>query len=294
MLVLPWLHEHFSSLVERFNRNTLHHGILLSGPRGVGKEQLAEALMQSILCLKPTSEGACEACQSCKLIAAGNHPDRYMLESDKQLGVDAIRTSIQKLNTTAQIGQHKVLLIPIADKMTEAAANALLKTLEEPTDNTYLLLITHRLTGLLPTILSRCEKHVLATPPTAQSLQWLAQQGFTDVDEALLKAYGNAPLRLASALSDEKSITYRDFMDGLQAMLGNNQDITQAAAKWQDHAEQVVYWCQQYFHDQYCQSQRNEDLQRYQQCIRLAARVRHPGVNKMLLLCQIFSQLKQA
>ncbi|NVK55409.1 MAG: DNA polymerase III subunit delta' [Alteromonadaceae bacterium] len=294
MLVLPWLQTQFSQLVARFNHHSLHHGILLSGPQGVGKQQLAEALMQSILCLQPTSEGACETCQSCKLVAAGNHPDRYVLESDKQLGVDAIRNSIQKLNTTAQIGRHKVLLIPIADKMTEAAANALLKTLEEPTDNTYLLLITHRLTGLLPTILSRCEKHVVATPPPTQSLQWLVEQGVDDVDEALLKAYGNAPLRLMAALRDEKSITYREFIDGLQAMLANNQDITQAATKWQEQAEQVVYWCQQYFHDQYCQSQRNEDLTRYQQCIELAARVRHPGVNKMLLLCQIFSQLKRA
>ncbi|GGF81065.1 DNA polymerase III subunit delta' [Alteromonas lipolytica] len=294
MLMLPWLENRFQQLIERFQRNSLHHGILLSGPQGVGKRELADALLQTILCLHPSGQGACGECQSCKLINAGNHPDRYVLESEKLLGVDAIREAIGKLNTTAQIGRHKVLIIPAAERMTEAASNALLKTLEEPTDNTYLLLLTHRIAGLLPTILSRCEKHVIATPSPAQSLQWLASQGHTEVDNALLNAYGNAPLRVAEALSDESTLSYREFVDGLEALLGNNQDVTEVAGKWQEQAEQVISWCQQYFHDQYCKTQRKEDLQRYQHCIAFAVRVRHPGVNKVLLLSQIFSLLKQA
>ena len=140
MLALPWLAERYQQLVQRFQTSKLHHGILLSGPQGVGKRELADAMMQAILCLHPSSGGPCGECQSCKLIEAGTHPDRYLLESDKQLGVDAIREAIGKLNTTAQIGRHKVLIIPAAERMTEAASNALLKTLEEPTDNTYLLL----------------------------------------------------------------------------------------------------------------------------------------------------------
>ena len=294
MLALPWLAERYQQLVQRFGASTLHHGILLSGPQGVGKRELADALMQAILCLHPGSDGPCGECQSCKLIQAGTHPDRYVLESDKQLGVDAIREAIGKLNTTAQIGRHKVLIIPAAERMTEAASNALLKTLEEPTDNTYLLLLMHRVAGLLPTILSRCEKHVIATPSAQQSLSWLAGQGHDEVDQALLNAYGNAPLRVARALTDESALSYRDFLTGLEALLGNNQDVTEVASKWQEHAEQVIYWCQQYYHDQYCKTQRKEDLQRYQHCIAYAVRVRHPGVNKVLLLSQIFSLLKQA
>lgn len=294
MLALPWLTERYQQLVRRFQSSSLHHGILLSGPQGVGKRQLADALMQAVLCLQPTAQGPCGQCQSCKLIDAGTHPDRYVLESEKQLGVDAIREAIGKLNTTAQIGRHKVLIIPAAERMTESASNALLKTLEEPTDNTYLLLLTHRVAGLLPTILSRCEKHVIATPSACQSLQWLASQGLDEVDQALLNAYGNAPLRVAQALTDDSTLSYRDFLTGLEALLGNNQDVTEVASKWQEHAEQVIYWCQQYYHDQYCKTQRKEDWQCYQHCIDYAVRVRHPGVNKVLLLSQIFSLLKQA
>lgn len=294
MLGQPWLQPVFQQWVRRFKAHTLHHGLLVSGPEGVGKRALADALMNTILCLSPDESGACGQCQSCKLVAAGTHPDKYLLESDKQLGVDAIRTSIGKLNSTPQIGRHKVLLIPLADKMTEAASNALLKTLEEPTDNTYLILLTHRIAGLLPTILSRCEKHLVGTPTTEQSLNWLREQGVDDVDEALLNAYGNAPLRVAEALADESALTYRDFLTGLESILGNKQDITVVATQWQSDAEQVVDWCQQYFHDQYRKTMRNEDFKRYQNCLTMAARVRHPGVNKVLLLTQVFSQLKQA
>lgn len=294
MLMLPWLSDRFYQLAGRFHGNTLHHGILLSGPQGVGKRELADALLKTILCTQSSGQGPCGQCQSCKLIDAGNHPDRYVLESEKQLGVDAIREAIGKLTTTAQIGRHKVLIIPAAERMTEAASNALLKTLEEPTDNTYLLLLTHRIAGLLPTILSRCEKHVIGTPASEQSLEWLSAQGFNEVDQALLNAYGNAPLRVAQALSDDNGLSYREFVEGLNALLAHNQDVTEVAAKWQEHAEQVIYWCQQYFHDQYTKAQRKQDLQRYQHCIAFAIRVRHPGVNKVLLLSQIFSLLKQA
>lgn len=294
MLELPWLTDRYLQLIRRFQARSLHHAILLSGPRGVGKRELANALMKTILCLQPSEHGPCGNCQSCKLNEAGTHPDHYLLESEKQLGVDAIREAIGKLATTSQIGLHKVLIIPAADRMTEAASNALLKTLEEPTDNTYLVLLTHRVTGLLPTILSRCEKHVIATPSAQESLQWLATQGYSDIDQSLLNAYGNAPLRVAQALTAESTLSYRDFVQGLDALLGNNQDVTEVATKWQENAEQVIDWCQQYYHDQYCKTQRKEDWQRYEHCITYAARVRHPGVNKVLLLSQIFSLLKQA
>ncbi|MAP22410.1 MAG: DNA polymerase III subunit delta' [Alteromonadaceae bacterium] len=291
--LLPWLISTRQALMQRFLQHSLHHGLLLSGPEGIGKRQLANALMKGLLCLQPSEQGECGQCQSCKLVSAGTHPDHHVLESEKQLGVDAIRSGIAKLNSTAQIGRHKVLLIPVADKMTEAASNALLKTLEEPTDNTYLILITSNLNALLPTILSRCEKHQLALPSVSQSLNWLATQGDFDVTEALLQAYGNAPLRVLSALQDEAGLSYREFTDGLADMLSGKADITAIAAKWQGSAELVIDWCQQYYHDQYRAQLRSSDFERYQQCIGFARRAQHPGINKTLLLTQLFSQLIQ-
>ncbi|TPV59791.1 DNA polymerase III subunit delta' [Aestuariibacter sp. GS-14] len=292
--LLPWLTLTRESLMQRFLQHSLHHGLLVSGQEGIGKRCLADAMMKGILCLQPSVQGACGMCQSCKLVNAGTHPDHHVLESEKQLGVDAIRTSISKLSSTPQIGRHKVLLIPVAEKMTEAASNALLKTLEEPTDNTYLFLLTSKINSLLPTILSRCEKVHLPVPEIAQSLNWLIEQGDFEVSQALLQAYGNAPLRVLKALQDENSVSFREFSDGLADMLAGKADITAMAGKWQGSTELVLDWCQQYYHDQYRMQLRTSDFERYQQCLAFARRAQHPGINKTLLLSQLFSQLVQA
>lgn len=289
MSIHPWFKRESQQLTQRFLNRSLHHGLLFSGSPGIGKRVLAESLMATILCHSPTEQGSCGRCQSCKLVAANTHPDHYTLESEKQLGVDAIRTAISKLSTTAQIGQSKVLLIPRADTMTESASNALLKTLEEPTNNTFLLLLTHRLSSLLATILSRCEKHAFAAPNTAQSLQWLSSQGVTQVDRDMLNAYGGAPLRVMAAVEDESALQFHQCMQDIEDLLANKRDIVKTVSKWKDHAEQIIFWLQQHFNAKYTRSLSHEDYANYQQCISCVRRVRHPGVNKTLLLTQLFN-----
>lgn len=292
--MLPWFINTFSGLWSRYSANKLHHALLFIGAEGIGKAQLVKGLSDSLLCKQPTSEGACHQCQSCKLRMAGSHPDFYVLESDKQLGVDRIREGITKLMGTAQMGGNKVLVIPQADSMTEAAANALLKTLEEPTNNTYLLLIATSVNKMMPTILSRCEKLRLATPDIDSSIGYLQQQGITDANETLLAAYGNAPLRVEAALRSEDEVTFTTFNDEIGAILGGTgeQTLLGLANKWQSNAIQIAIWCQQMAHKAYLEHQHPQDYARYRSCIEAAKTLQHPGVNKSMVLVSIIKQFQ--
>jgi DNA polymerase-3 subunit delta' len=289
--MFPWFNDVFHSFTSRYLANKLHHALLLSGASGIGKYRLAQELGSALLCKAPTELGACETCSSCLLRIAGNHPDLYILESEKQLGVDKIREGIAKLSGTAQMSGNKVLLIPNADTMTEAAANALLKTLEEPTANTYLLLITSSVTKLMPTILSRCEKHALPLPSLALSLNYLRENGVEDASEALLSAYGNAPLRAEAALKGEEEFSFRIFNDDFQALLAGdaNSQAHRLAKKWQDNAVLAAQWCMQKAHGDYIASQQPSDYTRYAQCVDVVKTLQHPGVNRSMVL---FGMLK--
>ena len=295
MQVLPWFTATFSTLLTRYMAKKLHHGLLLTGPKGIGKNQLAVGLSNALLCKQPRSDGPCEQCQSCHLRQAGNHPDFHVLESEKQLGVDKIREGIAKLSGTAQMGGNKVLLIPHADTMTEAAANALLKTLEEPTNNTFLLLITDSINKIMPTILSRCERQILALPSISDSLSYLRAKGIEDASEALLAAYGYAPLRVEEALSGEEDISYRDFSDGMQALLAGDANIQAQtlANKWQGNAQQIALWCQQMAQHDYMQRQQAVDYKRYEVCVDAVKTLQHAGVNKSMVLFGLLKQFQR-
>ncbi|NMH58670.1 DNA polymerase III subunit delta' [Alteromonas ponticola] len=287
--MLPWLLSPYHAIVNRLSANRLHHALLLTGTEGIGKMQLAERLANIMLCKLPAEHQPCQQCQSCQLFAAGTHPDFHMLQSERQIGVDLVRESIAKLSRTSQLSGNKVLIIPAAETMTEAAANALLKTLEEPTANTYLILVTHQLSRILPTILSRCEKHALPTPTTQQSLEWLRQQGM-EVTEAQLQAYAYAPLKVQSSLSEPGGVQYADFITGLESIIAGNTDETQFAGNWQEEAKRIVGWCQHYIHRQYIRNQKQSALAVYNECIKALVHLQNPGVNKKLVLSTLLAQ----
>lgn len=289
----PWFAQMQQQLAGRLMARRLHHALLFIGPAGIGKIGMARQLSKTILCKQPQQSGYCGQCQSCMLFDAGSHPDFNVLESEKQLGVDKIREGSTRLSSTAQLGGNKVLLIPAADSMTEAASNALLKTLEEPTAATFLILLARKQSQLLPTILSRCEKHILGVPPIRDSLDWLKQQGVTDASEALLNAYHKAPLSLLDALNDAEGFSYRQFDEGMAALLAGREDVAVLAGKWQDDARQVVSWCQQRVHDRFLTRHQPRDWQRYQRFIEAQRQLLHPGVNKALILTSVLREVVQ-
>lgn len=284
-MMLPWFKTVYSQFIRRLQTQSLHHALLFFGPAGIGKHLLADELARTLLCKQLTPAGSCGACQSCQLFNAGNHPDYHPLRSDKQIGVDVIRGGISKLSGTAQLGHNKVLIIHHADTMTEAASNALLKTLEEPTVNTYLLLLTSKLNALLPTILSRTEKHILTLPGEQEILDWLKGQGHDNVTPSMLRAYGFAPFRVKSSLENASDgLAFSDFQDGIARLMSGADSSVQLAVKWQEHGVQVVGWLQSAAHEKYLQSQHSSDFDAYLYCQQARKHFEHPGVNKTVIL----------
>jgi len=168
-----WLTKEQILFSKHIINGNLPHAILISGVKGSGKEDLANWLVQVIQCkqvilgeiLQP-----CNTCKYCNLLLKKNYPDHSSVIAEKNLlGIDSIRKVSQFFEKTAQIGKIKSVLIPNAEKMTISAANALLKTLEEPTDNSVIILLTNERDTLLPTLISRCRLYEIR-PPSGELL----------------------------------------------------------------------------------------------------------------------------
>lgn len=163
-----------NTLRQALKRERIVHGYLFSGPDGLGKRSTAEALAAALLCVKVPLQG-CGVCESCQKLIHGNHPDFHRLRSDgSQIGIDEVRELQQALSYEPYMAQFKVALIEDAEKMTTQAANALLKFLEEPVGDAVIILTTNNLSGILPTIVSRCQVyrfHPVSTEILAKVLQ---------------------------------------------------------------------------------------------------------------------------
>lgn len=136
------------------------HAYLFSGPPGVGKGQTARVLAQALVCLRG-SEDACGRCAGCRKVVAGTHSDVVTVtapEGKRRIVIKQVRTLQGQMAYRPYEARHRVVLISDADTMTEEAANALLKTLEEPPDSTLFVLTTAQPWNLLATIRSRCQE----------------------------------------------------------------------------------------------------------------------------------------
>lgn len=214
------------------------HAYLLHGPAGIGKRALAERLMASLLCKQPEGLEACGHCKSCSLLAAGSHPDNYILEpeeSDKAIKVDQVRDLVSFVVQTAQLGGRKVVLVEPVESMNINAANALLKSLEEPSGNTILLLVSHQSSRLLPTIRSRCIQQACPLPSEALSLQWLVKAlpdcSAQERTELLTLAAGSplAAVKLQAQGVREQRAT---VVEGVKKLLKHQSSATQLAESW--------------------------------------------------------------
>ncbi|WP_430462491.1 DNA polymerase III subunit delta' [Thalassolituus sp. LLYu03] len=196
--LLPWQAGAWTELVKRHRKAGLPHALLFTGLAGIGKHQLARYTAKWLLCLRDEDQ-PCGQCHSCHLWEAGSHPD-YLLaqpeEGSKQVRIDTVRRVNEFLSQTPQISRCQVVGLRPVEVMNTNAANALLKTLEEPAGESFLLLETERFGSVLPTIRSRCQRFVLETPPEAAALGWLSAQGHAAATaaQALRRNHG-APLR---------------------------------------------------------------------------------------------------
>lgn len=233
----PWLEAIQFQLGSLALQGQLHHALLFTGAVGVGKHWVANHLAQQLLCTQPAAAGACGECKSCLLVNAGHHPDLLVLKSDTSLGVDAVRELSHFMQGSPQQGGARVVLLPQAHKMTEAAANALLKNLEEPGDNSFLLLQTSQEQQLLPTILSRCQKWLI--PPVAAGLaqQWLMQQSQKPVPDFLLAYCAGAPLRALALLESGEAEDIMLSLTQLGAFIRGEQALPELVKKLEQHNE---------------------------------------------------------
>ena len=218
----PWLEATAAATVGE--RERWPHALLLSGPRGIGKRLLALHLARSLLCESPQPSGAaCGSCVGCNLVARGTHPDLRLIEPityDDEgnatpvdaITVEPIRDLIDFALLSSHRGRAKVAVIAPAEALNAAAANALLKTLEEPPPGTYLLLVTHQAGRLTATLVSRCRRLPLAHPDPVVAAAWL---GGRDVEQAdlLLAQAGGAPW-LALELADAEVQRSREVLLG--------------------------------------------------------------------------------
>lgn len=147
--------EHFQKAIEN---QKVSHAYILTGEAGMGRKSLAHAFALALLCEKGKKE-PCMQCHACKQVLSGNHPDliHVIHEKPNSIGVDDIR---EQINDTIMVrpysSYYKIYIVDDAEKMTQQAQNALLKTIEEPPSYAIILLLTTNQEAFLPTILSRC------------------------------------------------------------------------------------------------------------------------------------------
>jgi DNA polymerase-3 subunit delta' len=208
------------------DRGDLHHALLLEGPAGVGKRTLADLLVQAANCTGATGlTRPCGTCRSCAQIASGNHPDILRLEPDPEkatptIGVDAVREVVRLAGFHRFSGARRFVVIDPAEALQASAANALLKTLEEPPAGTGFILIATHASALLPTIVSRCQRHRLGPVPEPEIAAWLSSRGEADAP-ALARAAEGCPGRAVELAAGglQRRSEWRDGL--LQALAGD-------------------------------------------------------------------------
>lgn len=176
---LPWLRPVQTQLRTLRTANRMPHALLIVGSAGIGVEQVVSWLEHHLLCSQAASESPCGTCRSCRLLAAGNHADTLRLVPEGKAGtirVDAVRHALNFAQGTPQLCQHQVVVIEQAHCLNLAAANALLKMLEEPPAGTFLILQTPDPSRLLPTIRSRLQWMRCPVPAEVDAVPWLENQ----------------------------------------------------------------------------------------------------------------------
>ena len=222
--LFPWLEPHWKFFLERLRQGRMAHAIMIEGPAGSGKNALAAAMVAKLLCSADLPE-ACGQCRSCGLLKGGGaHPDRFELqpeEDSKIIKVDQVRQLIGSLNLTTSISTRKVAYIHPADVMNNNAANALLKSLEEPTGDAVMILVSSDASRLPVTIRSRCQSIVINQPEHQQVLHWLATASDRPEEDlkAALQAAGGSPLRALHYLGSPELDAFRSVTRGLAELL---------------------------------------------------------------------------
>ena len=246
---LPWTQPVSDRIIQQYDKQRLGHALLLVGQEGVGKRLLLRELSQFLLCTDQ-QQGPCGQCGSCHLFNAGSHPDLLMVEPEekgKQIKIEQVRKVTEFVNTTAQRGHSKVVLLGPAEAMNVNASNALLKSLEEPSTNITLLLYSHQPSGLLATIKSRCQQFPVYGPNFNQALTWLQQNSEAELSEpaanSVLRLASGAPLKALDMIEQDVHVQYMQFCQNMMDLQNRQVQWNELLTKWKNwDMQNILQW----------------------------------------------------
>lgn len=231
LIPYPWQQQQWQYLAARAVAEQLPHALLLVGPQGLGKFQFAYAFAQLMLChTAPRFEKACGHCAACHWLAANTHPDLMIIDESEssKIKVDSIRELLSWQNQSSHQGSYKIALITPAHAMNKSAANAILKTLEEPAANTLIILVSDQPSLLPATIRSRCQMIKFSSEGHQCAKIAMLQQQAVDSDPGLLlQLTDGAPLRALQLAQSEQLAQRQQLLS--QLLDGQLDPITLAA-----------------------------------------------------------------
>ncbi|QDT92700.1 DNA polymerase III subunit delta' [Gimesia algae] len=270
-------HHSILKMLERaLSRSRLPHALLFAGAAGIGKKRVALHLAQCLFCLRtpPDELSCCQTCDSCKQMAAGTHPDLISVECppDKNIlplsliiGEDEHRGRegvCYEMSLRPMVGDRRIAIIDDADKMNAESANALLKTLEEPSANYLMVLIASELDAILPTIRSRCQLIRFNQLPLEDVAALLLNQQLVESEDQALQIarLSEGSLKIASQLLDENLQSLRGNITGLlsrhpfqphafsEAVIQAIDDVGGNTAAQRKTALWVIKFCADFYH----------------------------------------------
>ena len=233
-MIPPWLQTETARLAAAHAADRMPHALLIHEAPGAGGDWLALWAAQLVLCTQP--QGApCGVCLGCKRVAAGQHPDLTSLrlvEDSQQIRIEQVRELSEELSLTSHQGSYKVGLVSPADALNRFAANALLKTLEEPPARTLLILVATQPSRLPPTILSRCQRIRVRAPARSEATAWLQATRGPGGWDSVLDVLGEAPMLAASVDAQAVVQTARETGQALNEAAAGTSDPVATAEKW--------------------------------------------------------------
>ena len=248
---LPWQQTTFAHWFESHHSDRPAHAYLVLAQEDTGGEQMVHAMADSLLCQNPSAQHhACGQCAECQLIAAFSHPDLRIIrpsimnmghpieelrpeKPSKDITIDDVRSLDHMVNQTSHRGGPRVVVLYPAHKLNRNAANALLKTLEEPPANTVFILLAHDVKQLLPTIVSRSQIVHLSKPSTEQALSYLNAIKTNPHWAEYLQQENGAVMRVAELVDGAYFDIQKQWIDGLaQGVRLNLSVVTTAFEKY--------------------------------------------------------------
>jgi DNA polymerase-3 subunit delta' len=230
---VPWLAPQLEQLRRARAASRYPTALLIHGARGAGGEWLARFAAQLALCR--ASSPPCGQCRDCRQFLSEQHPDFMLLsplEDSKQIRVEQVRELNEQLALSSHAGGATAVLITPADSLNVSAANALLKTLEEPRSGVTLILVASVPSRLPATIISRCQRLAIVAPARAVSVAWLERHKGPGPWAILLDVLGEAPFEALQCDALELERLAMDTFEALRTVAAGRADIPGIAERW--------------------------------------------------------------